>query len=85
MFYTHKQVFKSIIFQDILSELSRLLHVYNAVDTDYPLDRIVCPIETRSTSHQRIYTFRFRCTAKRDMWGLCKLLTNGNSPSLLGY
>jgi hypothetical protein len=53
MLYTHKQVFKSIIFQDILSELSRLLHVYNAVDTDYPLDRIVCPIETRSTSHQR--------------------------------
>ena len=60
-------------------------HVYNAVDTDYPLDRLVCPIETRSTSHQRIYTFRFRCTAKRDMWGLCKLLTNGNSPSLLAY
>ena len=71
-FYTRKQVLKSIIFQDIFSELSRRLHVYNAVDTDYPLDRLVCPTETLSTSHQRIYTFRFRYAAKsstRRTWG----------------
>jgi hypothetical protein len=43
-----KQVLKSIIFQDIFSELSRRLHVYNAVDTDYPFDRLVCPTETLS-------------------------------------
>ena len=82
-FYTRKQVLKSIIFQDIFSKLSRRLQVYNAVDTAYPLDRLVRPIETLYSSHQKIYTFRFRCAAKRDMRGLSKLLTNGNSPSLL--